>query len=268
VIPRGKRKEKQFELIRRRGEINDESIRFLAERPHRVGAPSTIFTKDNYLVFLDAANGELNSVLATEAIETSGLWAVSPDGKYFGAVGRRRGNGDTQYMVEVFDLATRERLFATPYDDSYREVRFSTDSKEFLIGSHDSVYVLDLKETEFAKQLNLGWKPTLRSEAGDVSENAGKGPTGWWLKETSGRSPNPLLTSFDLGADGMLAVGAPTGEVTLWSSETGEMIRQVTPPVGHKAEKVRISPDGKWIAYYVNGMLTLETVELDEEDSE
>ncbi len=268
VIPRGKRREKRFNLVRRRGETNGSTVRFFPERPHRAGAPSTIFSKNNYLVFLDAANGELNSIIATEEIKADGLKAISPDGKYFGAVGRRREKGETQFLVEVFDLATRKRLFATPYDDSYREVMFSSDSKDFLIGSHDSVYVLDLAETEFSKQLNLGWKPTLRTDVDDGSDTTEQGPTGWWLKQTSGRSPNPLLTSFDLGAEGVLAVGAPTGEVTLWSAATGEKIRQVAPPVGHKAEKVRISPDGKWIAYYVNGVLTLETIEPDSEDSE
>ncbi|QDV78310.1 PD40 domain-containing protein [Botrimarina mediterranea] len=265
IIPRGQRGEKRIDLVRRRGEVVGDTVRLLPPPPRRNGVPVTAFSKDEYHVFLDAASGEVNSILATEEVEQAGLGAVSPDGKRFAIVADRRQQGDTEYMVEVFDLATRQRVFSIPYDDSYYEVQFSADSQQFLIGSHDSVYVLDLDEREFTKQINLGWKPTLRIDTEDIEGDSPKGPTGWWFKESSGRSPDRLLTTFDMTADGTLAVGAPNGEVTLWSATDGTKIRQVEPPSGRKVEKVRISPDSQWITYYISGTLTLDSVAVDSE---
>lgn len=259
-IPRGKRGEKRYDLVRSRGNAEGGSVQFLPERPHREGAPCTIFTNGDYIVMLDAATGEVNSVLATEEVRMQGQRAISPDGKIFCTLGKRRSSGPTRHLIETYDLATRERLFTTPFDDSWSDVRFHPKTGEFLIGSHDSVYVMDPESKQIERQINLGWKPTLRA---DEAEN---GSTGWWLKETRGRSEHALLQSFDMSPEGILAVAAPSGEVATWSSETGEKLRQFNPPGRHKAEEVRLSADGKWIAYYVGGLLTLETVEPDPEE--
>jgi len=262
-IPRGQRGEKRVDMVRSRGEIVGDTVRLLPPLARQDGVPVTIFTKDDYYVFLDAASGEVNSIIATEEVKPSGLRGVSPDGKWFAVVAERRQRGDTRFMVEVFDLATRRRVFSIPFDDSFQETKFSADSQQFLIGSHDSIYVLDIGEREFTKQINLGWKPTMRIDADAEHGDSPKGPVGWWFKESSGRSPHPLLTTFDMTADGVLAIGAPSGEVTLWSATDGSKIRQVEPPGEHAVEEVRISPDGKWITYYINGTLTLDSLAVD-----
>ncbi|MEM9353659.1 MAG: hypothetical protein AAGA92_11655 [Planctomycetota bacterium] len=260
IIPRGKRNPKVFEVVRRRGDLSSGKARFLPERPHREGAPCVVFGSDEYVVLLDAASGDINSILALEETEQIGQRAMSPDGKRLASLGKRREKGKTRYLIETYDVATRQRLAATPFDDSWIQLRYNPTNGDLLVGSHDSVYVVGCKTHQIERQINLGWKPTIRDEA-KVDD-----PDDWWVPQTRARSPKALLNSFDISPQGVLAVAAPSGEVATWSAESGDKLRQFAAPQNVEAEIVRLSPDGKWIAYYGGGELTLETVEPDPED--
>lgn len=198
--------------------------------------------------------------LTPRDLKLEGRQVVSPDGKRFGSVAelvRGREFGVEVHAVESGRLEASALL--KPYN--FRRVRFTPDSKQFLVGTRDSIEILDIASGEWLEPVVL----TPPDEA-----DLGRGftrriPLGFgfpgdlYLTERDVVYSRPAaLAEFDVAPSGVLVIGSETGDLVLASLETKQRIGVVGEQVlGGRPDFVGFSPTGRHLVAYARGELFL-----------
>lgn len=196
-----------------------------------------------------ARTGQIMASLKAEQIRNVGQYAVSADAQKFAILAEmREGDGSG---LEIFDVGSRKHeLFLPLTISAWRQIEFSHDRSRLYIGTDSSVEVLDIEKAEFLAPIDLVAEPyalrILRR-----SGNAGNGD-GY-------RSVQRQLVSMAVSSQGIVATGGPLGEVRLWEAQTGKLLLRIS---NDRAEvkEIEFSLDGKWLAYYVGGLLHISDV--------
>ena len=208
--------------------------------------------------FRQAATGKVVSRFGTIDVKDVGQPAISPDGKLFAVIANNRsGEG---YGIEVFSIASQERLAYVPFPgETWLQIRFSPDSSKLLIGTRQSVEVLDVKTRQYGKPYTLGWNPPKADLKKDTTGATGAvvrstaDAVGFNLARARQRSPQQLLYQFAVSSQGVLAVGDPFGLVTIWDMVTGTSLKKFPTEHGEYIEAIEFSSNGKWLRVLHSG---------------
>ena len=79
------------------------------------------------------------------------------------------------------------------------------------------------------------------------------------------RSPRRLVACLACSSRDIVATGDFVGQVSLWNLGSGQLVAKMPCTEEKKVEMVRFSPGGKWLAYYVEGVLHVVDVSKDVE---
>ena len=166
--------------------------------------------------------------------------------------GLTRSNG-SHSAVEVFDIATQDRLAFTPHTkDSFYDIAFAPDNNRVLVATWDSLEVVDVAKQQVSGRLDLGWKPPApkpeKQHSGGSAASvmrAAEDDTG--LKPSDdARSPNQLVCQFAVSSNEIVATGDASGHVKLWDLNSGLLLQELPENPEAKVVDVTYSPDGQW----------------------
>ena len=215
--------------------------------------------------FRDTASGQPVSHIQTVDIENIGLYALSPDQKKFAIVAARKDRDG--YAVEVFDLASQERLAFVPLaTTSFYDIAFAPDNNRVLVGTWDTVEVCDTAKEAVVSQLTFGYQLPKKNDDSYSPLSMGQIAMLSVMSEIAdgsmqeGRSPRQLVSRIAVSKQSFVAVGDRSGNVGIWNLETDSLVASL--PAEHEApvDHRQFSPDGRWLAYYVGGALHIEDV--------
>ena len=230
--------------------------------------------RDGRHSFDNASTGQTVVELGLQDI-TYFMNAYASTAQRFVVIGLEREKSD-KYAMEVYDLATQERMAFIPHDvDSFYALDFSADGKEVFVGTWDSIEVYDVASQSHVRRLDLGYKPDPqdsddedkgsnaigRSVAGAARDNLGFGSG-----PSRDRSPRKLLQHMAVSPRGIVATSDPSGHVTLWDSTSGKMLKKLVraPELVEKdrieAKDLVFSPNGTHLAYLVEGVLHVANI--------
>jgi len=279
IVPAGSAAAKTVTLRRVGGTKQNNQVQFQPWRA-RSSPQSVVLRYEGNLLVFDANEAVPISAIQPQEVSPFGMFAdsngfvsFSPDGKLLAITADRRQapRDEPELGLEVFDVARQQRLLFAPVDArKIQEQRFTADGKRIMWGDKDRILVYDVERHAFASPILIGFDPSLVKEKkkdGDdfySAMNLNARFDHWHQDESHGpEAPEQLLAAFDVSPDRKLvAVGSAHGELRVWStSEHKELAR-----IGERTQKsvdvkpVRFSPDGKWLAYYLEGTLHWQTV--------
>lgn len=259
VLPRGTFKP-EVHAVQRQAlrQVGDELL-FQPIQPGDAGENVIVMADDERrYVLRSARTGRVLSRLMPDAVENRGQWAVSPDGTRF-ALLARRADGEPGTAVEIFRVETGETERVVPFaKDSWYGVAFSADGSQLLVGTWDTVEVLDLERGEFVEPMRLAPKPQKEEPA---EPTTGGGTPGASVAVAAADIVGPIgnedlaedrqLTSLATSSRGLIAVGGPDGRVRLWDLNAKRPVYAFERLAEEPVTKIAFSPDGRWLTYYV-----------------
>lgn len=275
VVPQGGVEPTTIALRRANGVKQNGEIKFLPPRAY--ASPQSLVVRwEDALVVLDAQDGMPISSVQPVDIEPFGLQTFSPDGTLLAVTAHRlhQVRGEPELAVEIHDVARQQRIaFATIDATNILDQRFSPDGRRLLWGLKDRILVYDLAKRAMAAPVLIGFDPARyqpqprrkASESGSPLTDVTDRLRGY--SDESAAAPNEypeqLLASFDVSPDGKLvAVGSCHGEVRLFSTSEHKELAKVGERTNEevRVRPVAFSPDGKWLAYYLQGTLHWQTL--------
>lgn len=186
-----------------------------------------------------------------------GIGVVSPDGKLFGWVAVL--DDGWKLCAEVYSLETSRVVASNIMGlQTCPCVRFSANSKQFLVGTTNAVNVLDIESGSWKEAVKLPEGPEVdRVVKRSVPMGLGglKGMRSSY-KETV-RTKVDALSDFDFSPDGVLAVGSAAGDLTLVYKRNGktQFLRLGDRLLKSRAAFVRFNPTGDRLVGFANGNL-------------
>jgi hypothetical protein len=222
---------------------------------------------DGYHTFTSASTGEIVSWFKQERGGDVRSHALSPDSRRFAILARQKDERN-EFAIEVFDLRRRERetVISVPRA-GYFDMVFSPDGNEVALASWDSVDFIDLDLQQIVRTMRL----TDNGSDGRIEEHEPDEIMGSTARESLARaapgrsagltrSISQIVDSLAISPRGLVATGSPRGVVRLWDAKTGRFLKLLGRGSGKEIERIRFSPDGKWMAYFDGGMLHLVDV--------
>ncbi len=280
IIPHGTVTAKLVTLRRVLGTKQNNQITF-QPMTARSSPSSLVVRYGDSLLVLDSTEATPISAIQPIDIGPFGFQTFSSDGNLLAVAAHRRQKpvGEPELALEVHDVARQERLLFAPIDAStILEQRFTADGKRILFGTKDRILVYDLVKREFAPPILVGYDPSRHRPTTEPENDEEFSPlnTGLGLSNLNpsmeqqaaeaakrGEYAHQLLASFDVSPDGkMVAVGSCHGELRLWATTEHKQLAKVgkrTLDQEH-VKPVTFSPDGEWLAYYIDGTLHWQTV--------
>jgi WD40 repeat protein len=215
-------------------------------------------------VFRAAPSGAEYAYLMLQDVEARGQGDTSPDGEYFSFVGRTRKG--RKFAVEVHGLYEGAIKASLPFSQSnYCELHFSADSRKVLVGTRDSIEVLDVDSANWESPVPL--VPAGERDGGKVVSRRiplGLGFPGdlyTTVPEVVYSKP-AALTAFASSATGLVAVASEQGDVVLFDLPSRARIGQIGDKVlGAPAEFVDFTPNGKHLVAFAKGVLHIFSVD-------
>lgn len=271
ILPRGKfgKDSLTTHVIRRApGEIVGDSVRFLELAPVTAGDTLAWCVVDGRFEFRDTQTGTPIAQLNTIDVSNRGLGVISPDQSKFAFVARTK-SGNPRLAVEVFEIATQERLayMPLPKSSSY-DIDFAADNNRVLVATWDSVEVANTAQGRFDSRLTLGWNPLpqpkenkrsygsvaniVTSVADSIADGSNYGKDGL-------RSQYNLVSKLAVSSKNIVATADDSGRVKLWDF-SGELLRELPQSPADDPKAMEFSADGKWLAYHIEGVLHLVDV--------
>jgi WD40 repeat protein len=276
--------------ILKKGESEPQTV-FLTRQSARIAGDALEFREtplpiieDNLLscrfgdrmTFVSTRDGSAVASLATEQVQIMGKHDISPDYHRTAKLASLK-NSRSKYGIEVFDLLKLERTLFTPFDrDSYCDLRFSADGKELFAASVDRVDVLDADSGQFMRSYRLDGIITNDSTEDRPKKNNDTNGSSLGLSaigasaDRSGYVPDAAPSSIAAIAVSktLIAIASPDGHVSLWSLASGELQKKVGTGMRredvfrrHSAPLIEFSDDGKWLVFYVHGVLNILQVD-------
>lgn len=207
--------------------------------------------QDGAHAFFDTQTGGLLSTFLLEARQNRRGWrSLAPDAKTCAFLGSPIEGGDRDtYLIEVVDVGQREQVAVFGGVESDNAAVFGSvnvfwgfdhtpDGAYLLVGNWNRIQVLSAETGELERRIEIcEGEPTPRKK---------NRPTG---KRT--------VESFDVSAQGMLAVGDYKGTVRLFDFASGDYLTTLPkrPDDDDVVQGIAFSPDGQWLVYYNNSRL-------------
>ncbi len=265
LIPKGQWNSTTTALCREAVRREGDRLEFVPFTPSDVNENAVWGVVDGRPTLFSARDGEVLSVFDLEEVEPRGRFALSPDGKTFAVLGMRPAGDEA--AIELFDVGSRHRLGCVTFPkESWYHVTFSGDGGRLLVGTWDTVEVLDVKYLRFLQPVTLGWNgppseieapPRRRGSAGGLTQAAGD-------RNASGRrsehSPHQLVTSLACLRENIIVTGDAVGNVSLWNVDSGAILCRLPPTEQGRVQAAQCSATGRWLAYYVEGTLHIVDV--------
>ena len=215
--------------------------------------------------FRDAATGNPVVHLETIDIRNVGQYAISPDETKFAVVASRKDREGN--AVEVYDLASQVRLAFIPLSaSSFFQITFAADNNRVLVGTWDTVEVCDTAKAEVVSRMTLGYQLPKKDDgyriSGSIGTLAMNEVRAQIADGSEGRvgSPRQLVALLAASIRNVVAVGDLNGNVGMWDLDSGEHVKNIPAEQDKPVEQLAFSPDGRWLAYFVDGSLHLEDV--------
>jgi WD40 repeat protein len=262
IVPKGSNSPIDVELRRQGGMRNGNDVQL--RRTSAGSSPQAcVITSAGNLIVIEANSGNVVSVLRPETVDLWGLQALSNDGRWLAKLGKRINS--LEPTLEILDVRQQSSVFSLLYDGTQASsLRFSGDGQRLFIGDYDRIEILDLVDRRFVKPFLFGSVPDgpKRNETSllDVVPNL-DGLFG----DSRILSTTRLVNSFDVSSDAkMVAIGSSHGQCILWSADRNQILATLGEEMKdyQYVECTRVSPNSRWIAYFVNG--TLNIVGIDE----
>lgn len=269
LLPRGRFSDtnaKTYVVRRQEGRKRGTEVDFIT--PSRVEIDDNLVWcfSDGRHAFCSAFTAQPIAFLQTSDVENVGLYAVSPDQRKFAVVARLRSDR-SHSAVEVFDIATQDRLSFTPHTkDSFYDIAFAPDNNRVLVATWDSLEVVDVAKQQACGRLDLGWKPPSpkpekrQSGASTASVVRAAADIARIRPSDDVRSPIQLVAQVAVSSNEIVATGDASGHVKLWDLNSGLLLQELPENPQAKVVDVTFSPDGKWLAYLVAGILNVVDV--------
>ena len=274
LLPQGQFDEqnaKTYVVRRQEGQKDANGVQFVKPQPLAIDDNLAWCISGERHAFRSAFTGQPVAFLQTTDINNIGCCAISPDQQKFAVVATLRAD-DSQIGVEVFDIATQDRVAYIPFvEDSFYAIAFAPDNNRVLVAAWDSVEIVDIAKQEVTGRLDLGWK---RAPAGGHAEvqaaqgvhafqavPPGRCRAGGGRPGRSARTKSPRWLAPSIGGtsrnflEEVVATGDPSGRVKLWDLNSGVLLQELPQNPEDNVIDVRFSPDGKWLAYLVKGIL-------------
>jgi WD40 repeat protein len=249
VIPRGNTRAEIYSVRRQPIRQTVSGYEFLPIP--EVGADDNVLVHmdgEQHYIFRNARTGQVIATIKPEAIRDVGQFAVSADGSRFAILARHR-DDENKFAVEIFRVATGERESFVPFEGhSCLEVCFAPDGLKLLVGTNDSIEILDFDKRAFIDSLKLAPEPpaSAKEERSSSRTNAALDAA----RERIGfiDQESRILNQFAVSPKGVVAVGETGGAVRLADWNRREVLRVIEPDeVGGKTpiESLAFSADGK-----------------------
>lgn len=243
-------------LLQRKLSVNkpDGTAEFLPLTVPPIADNLVLFERDSHSTIVSAADGRFIGSLIPEDLEPGGPYAISPDQRWYATLSRTREN-PRKFGIEIFDLTKLERTHSLPFDrNSYSTLAFSADNKELLVGTWEWIDVFDVTTGKFQRSYRLDGKITTTFEPARQNQPRS-------ILDSPGQKVQSIAVSPTL-----IAVSSALGTVELLDLETGASVK--TFPLQAKEQIYRnrlveflsFSPDGRWLVFYVNGLLNIVDV--------
>jgi len=269
VVPHGEVEAKSVRLRRVGGVKQNNHVAF---QPFAAqAAPGALIVRwQECLVAIDPKTATAVSVIQSIDVGPFGFQSLSPNGQLLAVTSHRRNKvrGEPDLMLEVHDVVRQERIASAPVDAAniYGQ-RFLPDGHRIAFGLKDRILVYDAGRKAFVEPILIGFDPSRYQPQKKKENDEAFSPLNLnarldYLVEDEEPSrveyPEQLLAAFDVSPDGKLvAVGSCHGEVRIFSTtEHKELAKIGERTVDEtKVKPVAFSPDGQWLAYYLNGSL-------------
>jgi WD40 repeat protein len=275
VLHKGHTQPETVLLRRRAGKITDGTILFLPWAVPPITDNLVLFQRGGRHTFVSAFDGTAIGSMTAEDLQNAGQHAVSPDQRRFATLSFTTRDRN-KYGIEVFDVSKLERTLSLPFDRrSFAALKFSADAKELLACSRDRIDVIDVSTGKFQRSYRLDGAITTKPDDDHPKKNS--------VDFDGGDGDSVIGAAADLFGDfddppehkiaslavsrSLFAVASPWGKVDLYDLATGVSVR--TFPFGSdgqkvygetKVEVIEFSADGRWLVYFVNGVLNIVDV--------
>nr|QRW40691.1 hypothetical protein [bacterium] len=262
IIARGETSTETHTVPRQALRRDGNSFRFLPAAAADAGENLALLAdRQRRYVLRSARTGRVVARLSPEAVESIGQHAISPDGERFALLaGRIDGPG---VAIELFEVVGSESTAVVPFPgETWYQVAFTPDGSRLLVGTWDTVEILDLERGEFIEPLPLappgsgpedarpaGGDPAAAAAIRSADRNA-FGPSG-------GPAGPRRLRCLAASPRGLVAVGGQSGAVGLWDLGSRKLLHLIEARPDAPVEHVAFSPDGRWLASYLEGELHL-----------
>lgn len=222
------------------------------------GSALTIGLNKKIFQFRSADTGTLSACLNFRDIRKDGLKAISDDARFFASVAYLVDKSD--FCVEVHSMADGVAVQSALLEkNNFRDIRFAPDGESVLVGTRDTVEILDIASGEWQE-------PVVLTAPEDVDQGrivTRKIPLGLGLPGdlyTTSRdvvyAKPAALSMFDVSSTGTLAVASETGDIVLASLGTKERIALVGDNIlGGRPTMIEFAPDGRSLVTYAQGVL-------------
>ncbi len=269
VLPKGKFGDdnaKIYTIRRLPGESKNNSFTFKPFTPAIIDDNLAWCISDDHHEFRSAATGLPVARLQTIDVDNVGQYAISPDQTKFAIVARPKENSKTN-AVEVFDIATQDRLAYIPMVlGTFNDIEFCADNNRVLVSTYDTVEVCDVAKSKLVGRLDLGWKPPEeKEEEGEAYGDAGvvvgaSQDRAAFSERDKNRSPVQLVSELAVSSRGIVATGDGMGNLKLWDLNSGELLKELPKNPEKHLDALLFSPDGKWLVYFIHGVLHIVDV--------
>lgn len=234
------------------------------------GVSLTLSVSKNIFQFCSADTLKWGSFVNFREIKKDGLKVISDDARYFASVAYLADR--SKFGVEVHSMEKGTVIQSAVLDkNNYRAIRFAPDGEQVLVGTRDTVEILDLATGEWQEPVML----TAAEDVDEVRVVTRRIPLGLGFPGdlyTTARdvvyAKPAALSEFDVSPNGTLAVASETGEILLASLETKERDALIGDNIlGGQPSMIEFSPDGGSLVAYANGVLHIFELGAENENS-
>lgn len=212
----------------------------------------------NVFQFMSADTLSFCSFINFRDIKRDGLKVMSDDAKRYASVAYVADRSDFGVEVHSMESGLVEQS-AILDKNNYRAIRFAPSGEQVLVGTRDTVEILDIASGKWQE-------PVVLTAAEDIDEGrvvTRRIPLGFGLPGdlyTTARdvvyAKPAALSEFDVSPTGTLAVASETGEIVLASLESKQRVGLIGDNIlGAKPAMIEFAPNGKSLVAYANGVL-------------
>ena len=256
IIPKGQLRPTAYTITRQPKIQIDGELSFAPFQGENVQDRVVWCVQEGRHTFSDAGTGRTVASIETEDIKNVGQIAISPDSSKFAVLSYLRSGGGS--AIEVFDIATQQREQFIPFTkETWLAIVFSGDSSRLLVGTWYTVEVLDWKSGTYLDPITLGEPPSRKVEKVASADGAAAGGAAIGAAARTqgpGFAPAQHVEWLASSSRGMLAVGN-RGKVDIWRMHEPQKVSTIDTFTKESIEELHFSSDGKWLAFYCDGVL-------------